>query len=480
MSIRKTNHMTSTLHFSEKVLRFLIIGILLPAVVLAQWSTPVNISPNAMSASMNENMGPCIAVSHDTIHVIWSDKRTKGTAIYYTRSVDTGHTWSDAVAITDTMGNATMPSLAVNGSNIHVVWLDNSLANPASCYKHSLDGGHTWSSNVFIDSNTIFWPGVAVSGSTVLVSLNKGSMDSTFVLLTKSTNNGATWGAEQTVSTRTGKGRSEDQATATDGNYIHMSWNDNRSGVMEIYYRRSTDMGTTWDTEVAITSGDSYTTMVFLDSSHVDVAHGFYDTYFNSWLRRSSDSGATWSPDVQVTTNDTAGHDELYPFMVRDGLNIYMVSYEIPVGEWYSQSSDGGATWTPQLFLGAGSGSSFIALTCPVLHIVWPDKGVIYYMRNPVGDSDCAAATGTLVAGIAANNPVISIYPNPVENNVNITFSETGNHSIELYDVTGREINGFISTGKEYEFSCEGLSAGVYYVKVSSGKGMQVLKFVKE
>src|SRR5580704_918005 len=92
---------------------------ILPYRVFAQWSAPVSISPNAVKAKMNENMGPCIAVSGETIHVIWSDKTTMGSAIYYTHSIDTGHTWSVAVPITDTMGKASMPSLAVSGSNIH-------------------------------------------------------------------------------------------------------------------------------------------------------------------------------------------------------------------------------------------------------------------------------------------------------------------------------------------------------------------------
>ena len=77
----------------------------------AQWSVPINISPNARNPLMNENMGPCIAVSGDTVHVIWSDQTSHGSAIYYTRSVDTGHTWSMAVAITDTNGKASMPCI---------------------------------------------------------------------------------------------------------------------------------------------------------------------------------------------------------------------------------------------------------------------------------------------------------------------------------------------------------------------------------
>ncbi len=92
-----------------------------------------------------------MVASNDTLHVIWSDKRTNGTAIYYRRSIDTGHTWDTPVAITDTNGKASMPSLAVNGRNIHVVWWDSlnestsfessGLSGNSSFYIHSTDGG---------------------------------------------------------------------------------------------------------------------------------------------------------------------------------------------------------------------------------------------------------------------------------------------------------------------------------------------------
>ncbi|MGP8215917.1 MAG: T9SS type A sorting domain-containing protein [Bacteroidia bacterium] len=485
--------MKTTLLFTGKFLILPLMAILFPLLTFAQWSAPVNISPHSRNASMNENMGPCMAVSNDTIHVIWSDKTTLGVAIYYTRSVDTGHTWSAPIAITDTASKAAMPSIAVSGRNIHVVWWDSlnektnftsaGLFGNSSFYIHSLDGGNTWVGKTCIDSSSVFWPGIAVSGSTVLVSLDKGGFDSTIVWLTKSTDNGNTFSAEQQVSTRTGKGRSEDQSTATDGKYIHMTWNDNRSGTMQIYYRRSTDMGATWNPEVAITSLNSYTTMVSLDSGHVDIAHGMQDTYWNSYIRQSNDSGATWNSDKQVTGNTITGSDEEYPFMVRDGLNLYMVSLFIKSSAawdiYYSQSTDGGTTWMPQVLLGNSNFSATIALTCPVLHVAWPDSGKIFYTRNPTGAPSCpSVATG--IENVGSSSDVPSLYPNPAKNNAIITFPEAGTRQIDICDITGRIITDFESTGKEYNLNCNGLSDGMYFIKVVSGVSTQVIKFIKE
>ncbi len=164
--------MKTKLYCSVKILVLLIVanGFSYPG--FAQWSSPVNLSPNAISALLNESMGPCIGVSGDTVHVIWADRfsPTRG-AIYYTQSADTGLTWSSPVAITSTNGNAWNPAIAVNGSNIHVVWreIDTLNQHRSSHYKQSLDGGNTWGTNVVLDTVIADWPAVAVSGNSVYV-----------------------------------------------------------------------------------------------------------------------------------------------------------------------------------------------------------------------------------------------------------------------------------------------------------------------
>ncbi|HTA26586.1 MAG TPA: T9SS type A sorting domain-containing protein [Bacteroidia bacterium] len=471
----------------KKILRTQLFFImLLPVTLMAQWSNPVNISPNAMNASMNENMGPCMASSHDTLHVIWSDHRTHGYAIYYIRSIDSGNTWSTAVAITDTMGYASMPSLAVNGRNIHVVWWDTLLGIACSYYEHSLDGGNTWGGKLCIDSNTDYWPGVAVSGATVLISIDKKPALRTTVFMTKSINNGNSFGAEQQISTPiSGTGRSEDQGMATDGKYIHMCWNDNRDHplnprVLETYYRRSKDMGATWETEVDLTDTTSYSPMVFLDSAHVDVAFGF-GNIGNAWLSQSDDSGNIRGSNFRVTTNSNPNESEAYPFLVHDGLNIYMVSHifpTIPWGEWYTQSSDGGITWSPQILLGSCSGTAFITLTCPLLNVVWPDNGIIYYTRNPTGGLSCSTTTG--IANTKHNDTGISVFPNPASTTAIINFGEGGIHTIELYDVTGRKLSRSTCTETEFKFSCSELSAGIYFIKVTHNNSNSIIKFLKQ
>src|SRR5437773_996955 len=88
----------------------------------AQWSAAIPLTTMAVSASLNENMGSCLAVNGDTVHVVWCDHRANGNSIWYKRSVNDGITWNMEVPITDTAGKATYPAIAVSGNYVHVVW----------------------------------------------------------------------------------------------------------------------------------------------------------------------------------------------------------------------------------------------------------------------------------------------------------------------------------------------------------------------
>ncbi len=471
--------MNKTLHNLKK--QVLLIALIVPFVASAQWSKPVVISPHSMLVTMTENMGPCMAASHDTLHVVWSDHRTKGYAIYYTRSIDSGLTWSNPVNITDTTGHGSDPSIAVNGRNVHVVWWDTLKGLPCSRYEHSLDGGNTWANKVMIDTNTTFWPGIAVSGSTVLVTLDKQIGSRTIVYLTKSVDNGVTFGPEQQVSSLTGgSGRSEDQSTATDGKNIYMCWNDNRNNptVLEIYYRRSPDMGKTWDNEVQISNGASYSPMLINDSSHVYVNLG-YSNPMNAYVSQSSDSGATFGTPAQVTTN-VSKNAEAYPFMICSGNNLFLTTHRFPGypwQTWYTQSSDRGATWSNETLLGNCKGTSFLALTCPAIHAVWPDSNVIYYSRNANGSPSCPSSP-TSVNNITEHGQ-LAVYPNPVEGIATITFTEDGQHHAEVYDIAGRQLMSFDAKSTHYTWNTTELLPGMYFVKVTSSKGTQTVRFIK-
>lgn len=463
--------------------------VLISSQVSAQWATRVNLSPNAMSAALNEDMGQCLAVSGDTVHVVWSDKRTAGAAIYYCHSYDGGLTWGTGVNITDTTKYGTMPAIAASGSSVHVVWFDSAIiGRKASFYRRSLDAGNTWGPVVCLDSNTLFWPGVSANGNLVAVSLNKGVFDSTLVSMVASTDNGATWNPEVQISNRpAGTGRSEDPAIANDGHNIHLAWNDNRSGIMQIYYRHSPDYGVTWDAETMVGPNNSYSTMVCLDGAHTDVAYGNNNSgNYDVFIHQSNDTGTTWAASSLQLTSDT--NPEAYPYEVRDGNNIHVVYYQVGgttgTGPWYMFSTDGGTTWSAPLHLDNG-GQPFIGYNCSTLHVIYPDSGKIYYRRNPTGNTGCITTSiGNSTSSAGAMH--LKAYPNTFTKETTIEYSVPANAktTLKIYDYLGRAVTTLADTEQlagavnTVTFDASALPAGIYLCRLSTGNDAQTIKLV--
>jgi hypothetical protein len=353
----------------------------------AQWSASVNLSPASVSAGQNESMGSCIAVSGDTVHVVWSDQRSSTKAvIYYTRSPDAGLTWSAPVAITDTNGNAWNPAIAVNGRNIHVVWRNIVNNIRSSYYKRSLDGGNTWRPSVLLDSAVADWPAVTVSGNNVYVAndiVTSAVPYNTEIFFLSSSDNGANWSSHTQITFSAG--RSEDEAITAQGADVFMSWNDNRNGTMQIFSKHSGNNGVSWDADVLVNSEPSYGTMVSVNGANVDVpSAGATSGRYQIHLNQSPNGGITWGTDINLT-NDTA-HTYYYPYMVRDGADLHMTYVKSGVGGQYIHSADGGATWSAPFSMGNAGITPFVAITGCVVHLVWANAGHIYYARNPIGN----------------------------------------------------------------------------------------------
>ncbi len=421
-------------------------ALLFPSLVVAQWSGPVNLSPGATSAGLNESMGSCIGVNGDIVHVVYGDRfnSTHG-AIFYTRSSNAGLTWTNPVAITDLHGNAWNAAIAVNGINIHVVWrtidtLDN---HRSSHYKHSIDGGNTWGPDLQIDSPVADWPAVAVSGNHVYVAndiVTSANPYNTEIFFLQSSDNGNTWSPHQQITFA--DNRSEDEAIITQGADIFMSWNDKRTGQMQIFTKHSADYGVTWGPDVVVVPPFGYGTMVWMDGANVDVvAAGAPSGKYQIHLAQSSNMGTTWATDVDLTKDPLNTY--YYPDMVRDGKELHVTYVKSGVGAQYLHSKKGGTSWDAPYSFGNSSITPFVAYSGCVLHIILPDSGRINYFRNPTGNGGTHCAFPTAVNTLPEEIDDVNVYPNPSEDG-SITISNNSEYSsienIQLFDINGKMI----------------------------------------
>jgi len=168
------------------------------------FSSPVRINDSA--AGTVDCDDPEIETTGTTAYLVWIDKRTLNDRVYFSTSTDSGANWSAdrrldrAGAVADTGS----PSMDVEGSNLHVVWVDDR-NNPAVAdevfYVSSSDSGVTFTLDKKLGSAASGTdaddPRVSVSGATVYAAWvddrNGGGND---VFLGVSSDSGSTFAAE--------------------------------------------------------------------------------------------------------------------------------------------------------------------------------------------------------------------------------------------------------------------------------------------
>ncbi|MBK5285580.1 MAG: T9SS type A sorting domain-containing protein, partial [Bacteroidia bacterium] len=76
-------------------------------------------------------------------------------------------------------------------------------------------------------------------------------------------------------------------------------------------------------------------------------------------------------------------------------------------------------------------------------------------------------------------HPLISVYPNPVSQNISINLTDNENHSYRIVNALGETIHSGILDGTDKSIDVSTLSSGVYCIAIASGKMINSKLFIK-
>ena len=265
--------------------------------VNAQWQPDVRLTNDpASSVTTWDNGVHAIATSGDTVHIVWYDNRDGNDEIYYKRSIDGGLTWGTDTRLTNDPAVSWYPSITVTGSYVHVTWCDNRDADQEIYYKRSTDGGNSWGPDTRISYHVGYsWhPTIAISSDGLLLAWYEYTSPFLDIYYKRSTDGGSTWGSESQL---TNSGKADDESIFATGSIIHVAWYDQRDGNREIYYKRSTDGGLTWGADTRLTNDPANSVYVCISANDSIVHIGWADNRDGEyWIyyKRSIDGGITW------------------------------------------------------------------------------------------------------------------------------------------------------------------------------------------
>lgn len=322
----------------------LFVAVLLAAAVTLQaaWTK------NRLSFTSVNSYEPSVAALGSYVYAAWYSDGPGNFEIFFRRSLDNGLTWQSTQRLTNALGNSFCPRVAASGTNVYVVWEDSGPGNYEIYFLRSPDNGVTWQSAKRLTnlSGTSVSPAVAVNGANVYVVWKDDTPGNYEIYFRKSTDYGATWQAKQRLTNYAGN--SFDPRVAVSGANVYVVWEDETSSNFEIYFRQSTDDGATWQATKRLTNNAGSSRDVEIATGGADVyvvweddSPGHYEIYF----RKSADYGASWQGKKRLTNNLFWSRQ---PSLAVSGSNIFVVFAENSEGSaeiGHLKSGDYGATW---------------------------------------------------------------------------------------------------------------------------------------
>jgi len=314
------------------------------------------------------------------IYSAWMDLRESGGAhVFFNRSTNTGNTWSSSPMRMDTANGAAIGprfGLTDGGRDVLVAWSD---FRGGTSYREiftraSTDFGASFGADTRrnvgqnLDSFNI---DVAVSGSNVYAVYEAFSDErNRHIYFLRSTDGGTTWDPRIQVDDRDDSMpfvAATPQVAAT-GSDVHVVWRDNRNGGLDVFYRRSTNNGSSFlagntriDTGTLAGADASFLPQVAASGDNVwvvwvdDRSGDSFDIYFN----RSTNRGAGWLGTAVDIDDDPLPHESLSPRIATTGSGTFVVAwvdFRFGFSDIIARSSDdAGATLTPAARVDTGT-----------------------------------------------------------------------------------------------------------------------------
>jgi predicted transcriptional regulator len=336
----------------------------------------------SMDIGTEAQVEPSIAVEGSNVHVVWYDSRDGDFDIYYRHY--NGTAWQPEQEISTDVGteHQMTPSIAVDGDNVHVVWVDRRNGNDDIYYRHY--NGTTWQPQQEISTDVgtedQWSPSIAVEGDNVhVVWEDQGGLDRDIYYRYF---DGTNWQPEEEISTDIGTETQYLPLVEVVGSKVHVIWYDEGDGDGDIYYRHFN--GTSWlpEQEISIDVGieGQWHFSMAADGDDVHVAWydggGWdYDIYYRHF------NGSVWGSRQEIST-DVGTEDQLYPSIAADAGKVHVAWEDRKNGDYNPDICYryfDGTVWHPEERIRKGPGMGWqydpsIAADGYRVHVVWADK----------------------------------------------------------------------------------------------------------
>ncbi len=367
----------------------------------------------------------------NTIYVTWTQFDDYGVSdpdkysdIMFSKSVDAGASWSEALRINEVSGDCVdsdnttegaVPAVGPNGE-LYVAW-----SGPAGIvFDRSMDGGESWLENdIFINAQPGGWdydiPGISRCNGLPVTCCD--------------------------ISNSPYKG------------HIYVNWTDQRSDDTDVWLAKSEDGGDTWSEAIRVNDDEAgkhqFFTWMTIDQTNGDLVMVFYD-------RRNYNDRNT---DVYMATSNDGGQTFTNTLISE---SPFIPSSQVFFGDYTNVTAHNGIVRPIWIRAEGTSRSLWTALVDLSVDIKELETNIPFSLEQN--------------------------YPNPFRESTYISFKlhEASKVTLSVLDIHGRQVatminNRSMQAGKyteTFDSNIHQLTPGVYYFTLTSGEKLQKQKML--
>jgi len=157
--------------------------------------------PNNLTQNDDDSVYPQISSSSNNIYIVWQESvgsyGTTNYDIFFKKSNDDGKSFGSPINLSDNIGFSEHPQIASVGNHVYVIWVDDSSGQREVMFSKSLDSGKTFSNRIVVSQNSLgpYHAELAAKGQNVYIVWNSFGMEtSNVILLAKSNDEGKNFG----------------------------------------------------------------------------------------------------------------------------------------------------------------------------------------------------------------------------------------------------------------------------------------------
>lgn len=257
----------------------------------------------------------------------------------------------------------------------------------------------------------------------------------------KSTNGGTNWGSPERLTWNIGYSNTPRLCLSPNGN-LHVVWFDDTSGADEIYYKRSINGGASWSTPVRLTwnTSNSRRPWIVSDSNNNMFIFWYDSVAFNSdiYYKKSTNNGLSWGTLNRFTWTATQNTHPVAAINSSNHIHVAWFDGGTLKEIYHKSSADGGSSWSVTHRLTWNTGKTY----SPVLaidsnddiHMVYDDDTVgnpeVYYKKSTNNGNTWTAPSRLTWTSKISRMQTISVDSN---DDLHIVWGESTISGYDLY-----------------------------------------------